>query len=225
MNLKSPSALTSRSHNYEPEADAIGMSLVPVSRRELSITQDSNNSIEYALNARISLTSRPTSLLRRMVNDISENPSRSPLSCLVPLPRTLISLTLNVRTTLILPQESVWLRYYRHERPIAMVRPVLMSPIKSADNSQGKCGRYKIKLRLFAHWSNVFIALSHALSSQVRRRIVVTPKDNSSGKSSRFKGLAIVRVQTNFSQYLEYVIACIHPLFPSSLFVSDMKLR
>ena len=136
------------------------------------------------------------------MNDISENPSWSPLSCPVPLPRTSLSLTLNVRSTLLSPQESVLLRYYRHERPIAIVRPVLMSPIKSAGNSQGKCGRYKIKLRLPAHWSKVFMALSRVLCAQVRRRIAVTPNNNFSGKLSRFKGLAIERIQTcvpNFS--------------------------
>ena len=66
--------------------------------------------------------------------------------------------TPNVRTTLESPQESVLLRYYCPERPIAIVRPVL---IKSADNLQGKCGRYKIKPRLDFHWSDMVMALSH----------------------------------------------------------------
>ena len=34
-----------------------------------------------------------------------------------------IELILNVRSPLISPQESVLLRYYRHKRPIAIVRP------------------------------------------------------------------------------------------------------
>ena len=69
--------------------------------------------------------------------------------------------------------------YYRQERPISIVRPVLMRPSKSTDNSQGKCGRYKVKLRPFAHWSNVFVAFSHVFCNQMRRRIVVIPNDNS----------------------------------------------
>ena len=75
----------------------------------------------------------------------------------------------------------------------------VMHPIKSADNSQDKCSRYKIKLHLSSHWSDVFIALSHVLAKQLRLRIAITPNDNFNGKSSRFKGLAIVRVQTRVS--------------------------
>ena len=37
---------------------------------------------------------------------------------------------------------------------------------------------------------------------------------NSNGNSSRFKGFAIVRVQTSSSHILEYAIACILPLLP-----------
>ena len=105
------------------------------------------------------------------------------------------------------PQESVLLRYYRHERPIAIVRPVLKYPIKSMDNSQGKCSRYRIKLRLNAHWSNRFMNLPCSINGQMRRRIVAAPNDNSDGKLSRFKGLAIVRVQTFSSRIIEYTIA------------------
>ena len=114
------------------------------------------------------------------------------------------------------PQESVLFRYYRHERPIAIVRPVLKYPIKMMDNSQGKCARYKAKLRPIAHWSNDIIALSRVMNNPMRRRIAVTPNDNSNGKSSRFKGHAIVRVQTPSAQILEYAIACTPP-FPSAL--------
>ena len=49
-------------------------------------------------------------------------------------------------------------------------------------------------LRLHAYWSNMFIVLSRVLCNQVRRRIAVVSNDNSNGKTSRFKGLAIVRV-------------------------------
>ena len=86
-----------------------------------------------------------------MINDISENPKRSPLSYPARISHSPITVTLSVRFTLVSPQESVPSRYYRHERPIAMVRPVLKYPIKAVDNSQGKCGRYKIKPRPFAH--------------------------------------------------------------------------
>ena len=67
---------------------------------------------------------------RKMKNDIS----RSPLSCPVPLPHKSISLTLNIHIILVSPQESVLLYDYRHEGPIAIMRPLLMLPIKSADN-------------------------------------------------------------------------------------------
>ena len=101
-----------------------------------------------------------------------------------------ISLNPNNRTTLVSPQKSVLLRYFRHERPIAIVRPVLKYPIKSMDNLQGKCGRYKNNLRPLAHWFDQSVALSN----QMCRRIVAAPNDNSSVKSSRFKGIAIGRV-------------------------------
>ena len=119
------------------------------------------------------------------------------------------------------PQESVLLRYYRHERPIAIVRPVLKYPIKSMDNSQGKCSRYRIKLRLNAHWSNEFMELSHVMNGQSRCRIAAAPNDNSNGKSSRFKGFAIVRVQTSILQFLEYAKAFIHSHL--SLFVNQLR--
>ena len=45
----------------------------------------------------------------------------------------------------------------------------------------------------------------------MRRRIAVAPNDNFDAKSSRFKGLAIVRVQTSSSQIIEYAIVCIPP--------------
>ena len=86
------------------------------------------------------------------------------------------------------------------------------------DNSQGKCGRYKIKLRPFTHWSNEIIALSHVSNDPLRRRIAVAPNDS---KSSRFKGLAIVRIQTSHPRSIEYAIACIPPsLFP---FVNQLR--
>ena len=137
------------------EDDAIDMPLVPVSRQEPSTVQESSDSIASTPNAQITLVSCPVSPPRKMMNDISENPSWSPLSCPVPIPRMSITVPFNIHVTLILPQESVLPRHYRHERPIAIVRPVLMLQIKSMDNSQGKCGRYKVKLRLNAHWSNV----------------------------------------------------------------------
>ena len=85
-----------------------------------------------------------------------------------------ISLTPNIRTTLVSSQESILLRYYHHERPIAIVRPVLKYPIKSMYNLQGKCGRYKSKLRPLAHWFDQSVALSN----QMLRRIVAAPNDN-----------------------------------------------
>ena len=108
--------------------------------------------------------------------------------------------TLNVRATLVSLQESVLLRYYRHERPIAIVRPVLKTPTKlaEADNLLGKCSRFKRKLHHNAHWSNVSENLPCPIMNQARHRIAVAPNDNSHGKSNRFKGLAIVRVQTSF---------------------------
>ena len=54
------------------------------------------------------------------------------------------------------------------------------------------------------------------MNESVHRRIATAPNDNSEGKSSRFKGLAIVRAQTLFTQSLEYAIVCILPL-PSPL--------
>ena len=55
------------------------------------------------------------------------------------------------------------------------------------------------------------------MNESVRRRIAAVLNNNSEGKSSRFKGLAIVRVQTSSTQSLEYAIAGISPL-PSPLF-------
>ena len=115
--------------------------------------------------------SRPISLPRTIKNDISENPSRSPLSCPVPISRTSIAVSL----TLVSPQKSVLLRCYRHERLIAIVRPVLKNLVKSMDNSQGKCGRYKSKLRPLAHWFNESVALSQVMNTQMRRRIAAAP--------------------------------------------------
>ena len=103
-----------------------------------------HHSIKFTFNVCTTFTSRPIPLPRKMKNNISENPSRSPLSCPVPFPRQPSSLNCNVHATLVSPQESVLLRYYRHERPIDIVRSVLMRSIKSIDNSQGKCGRYKL---------------------------------------------------------------------------------
>ena len=47
----------------------------------------------------------------------------------------LIKSIFNVRSTLVSPQESVLFKYYRPERPIAIVRTVLMLPTKPTDNS------------------------------------------------------------------------------------------
>ena len=80
---------------------------------------------------------------------------------------------------------------------------------------------YKIKLRPFAYWSNGIMTLFHVINGQLRRRIAVVPNDNSSAKSSRFKGLVIVRVQTHFLRSLEYAIACISP--PSSPFINRLR--
>ena len=110
----------------ESEVEAIDMSFVFALCQELSIAQESNNSIVPTLNTRIILISRPISFPRKMMNDISENPSRSPLSCPVPHSHKPIILVFNIRTTFVSPPESVLLHYYRHERPIAIVRPVLM---------------------------------------------------------------------------------------------------
>ena len=150
------------------------------------------------------------------MNDISEIPSWSPLSCPAPLSHSSITVPLIIYPTLVSPQESVLSRYYRHECSIAIVRPVRMDRIKSMDNSQGKCARYKIKPRPFAHWSNDITAWSHVMDQCVRRRIAAAPNDNSEGKSSRFKDLALVRVRPSSTQVLEYTIACIPPL-PSPL--------
>ena len=112
-------------------------------------------------------------------------------SCPAPISHLSITVHLHVRSTLVSPQESVLLHFYRHKRPIAIVRPVLMFRVKSMDNSQGKCNRYKVKLRFNAQWSPMAIALSHVVNNQMRP---IASNDNSEGKSSRFKGLAIVRV-------------------------------
>ena len=92
---------------------------------------------------------------------------------------------------------------------------MLKYSIKTMDNSQGKCGRYKAKLRPIAHWSNDITALSRIMNNSVRRRIAVAPNDNSSGKSSRFKGHAIVCGQTPSAQLLEHAIVCVSPPPPS----------
>ena len=203
------------------------MSLVPVLCRELSLIPMSNNSIELSFNTQITSISRPIPFPRKMMNDISENPSWSPLSCPVPLLCKLLSLALIVRATLVSPQESVLSRYYRHERPIVICNRCwcVQSNQWSMDNSQGKCGRYKIKLRLNAHWSNRFMNLPCSINGQMRRRIVAAPNDNSDGKLSRFKGLAIVRVQTFSSRIIEYTIAWFRFPLPPSLVASAMKLR
>ena len=52
------------------------------------------------------------------------------------------------------------------------------------------------------------------MNSQMRRRIAAASNDNSSGKSSRFKGLAIVRVQAQSTQIIEYAIEYILSLLP-----------
>ena len=87
-----------------------------------------------------------------------------------------------------------------------------MIQIRLMDNSQGKCGRYKVKLRLNTHWSDMIMVLSHVMNNRMRRQIAVAPNDNASGKSSRFKGLTIVRIQTSSTRIAK---VCIPPfLFP-----------
>ena len=144
-------------------------------------------------------------------------PSWSPLSFPVPLSHSSITASLVIQFPLMSPQESVLFRYYRHERPIVIVRPALKYSIRTMDNSQGKCGRYKAKLCPTVHWSDDVTALSCVMNKPLRRRIAVAPNDNSNGKSSRFKGLAIVRVQTPCAQIIKSAIACIPP-FPFPFF-------
>ena len=108
------------------------------------------------------------------MNDVSEIPSWSPLSCPAHISHLSITVTLNARSTLVPPQESVLLHYYRHECPITIVRLVLKYSIKTMDNSQGKCGRYKAKLRPIAHWFDEIIALSLVMNEYVRHRIAAS---------------------------------------------------
>ena len=192
------------------------MSLVPVSRQESPPAQESNESIVLPLNTQVTLLSCLISSPRNMMNGISENPSWSPLSCPAHISQLSLTVTLNAQFTFLLPQEYALFRYNRHERLIAIVRPVLKHSGKTMDNSEGKCARYKVKPRPFAHWSNEITALSRVMNECARRRVAVAPNDNSEGKSSRFKGLAIVRVQTSSAHSLEYTIVCIL-LLPSTL--------
>ena len=88
----------------EHEADVNDMPLVPVSRQEPSPPQELNNSIVLTFNAQTTLVSCPVSSPRNMMNDISENPSWSPLSCPAHISHLPITVTLNVRSTLVSPQ-------------------------------------------------------------------------------------------------------------------------
>ena len=106
---------------YDPNDDANDVPLVTISRQESSPPQELNNLHTLSLNAQITPVSCPVSSPRNMMNDISENPKWSPLSCPAPFSHSPITVTLNVRFTLVSPQESVLSRYYRHERPVAIV--------------------------------------------------------------------------------------------------------
>ena len=92
---------------HDPKDDAIAMSLVPVSRQESSTSQESNNAIVSSIHTQITPMSCPFSPPRNMMNDISENPSCSPLSCPAHISYLSITVTLNVRSTLVSPQEPV----------------------------------------------------------------------------------------------------------------------
>ena len=66
---------------HDPKDDANDMSLVTISRQEPSPTQELNESIVPPLDTQITLIACPVSAPRNMMNDISENPKCSPLSC------------------------------------------------------------------------------------------------------------------------------------------------
>ena len=135
---------------YDPKDDTTDMQLVTITHQEPSPVQESNESLVPPLSTQIILVSSLVSSPCNKMYDISENPSWSPLSCPAPFSHSSVTVTLNVRFILVSPQESVLPRYYRHERPIAIARPVLKYPIKLMDNSEGKCARYKMKPRPFA---------------------------------------------------------------------------
>ena len=99
----------------EHEADAIDMPLVLVSRRAPSPIQESVNLIELTLKAPITLISCPFSPPHNMMNDTSENPSWSPLSCPASISQSFITVPLDICSTLESPQESVILRFHRHK--------------------------------------------------------------------------------------------------------------
>ena len=101
---------------YNPNDDANCVSLVPVSRQESSLVPEPIESIVPPLDTQITSVSCLASSPRNKMNDISENPKWSPLSCPAPFSHSSITVTLNVRFNLVSPQESVPPRYYRHER-------------------------------------------------------------------------------------------------------------
>ena len=86
---------------HVPEAGANDISLVSVSRLESSTIQEPDNSVVLALDTQTIFVSRPTSFPHKTMNDISENPSWSPLSCPAPISRMSITVPLNVRITLV----------------------------------------------------------------------------------------------------------------------------
>ena len=70
---------TAPQHVYEPDTDATDMSPVPVLCRESSNHQKSEMQIVLTINTFTTLMSRPIPPPRKIKNDISANPSGSPL--------------------------------------------------------------------------------------------------------------------------------------------------
>ena len=96
---------------YDPNDDANDMPLVPVSRQEPSLIQESDNLDAPSLNTQIMPDSCLISSPRNMTNDISENPKWSPLSCPAHISYLPVTVTLNVRFAPVSPQESVLSRF------------------------------------------------------------------------------------------------------------------
>ena len=85
---------------YDPNDDANDVSLVTVSRQEPSPSQELVNLNALPLGTQITLDSCLMSPPRNMMNDISENPKWSPLSCPAHISHLPIIVTLNVRSFL-----------------------------------------------------------------------------------------------------------------------------
>ena len=100
---------------HDPNDDANDMPLVPASCQESPKIQESSSLNTPSLDTQITSVSCLVSSPRSKMNDISENPSWSPLSCPAHIFPLSITVTLNVRSTLVSPQEFVLSRYYRHE--------------------------------------------------------------------------------------------------------------